>query len=776
MRIIEIKNKGAIPFPEEISWKPGDDPKIAIVGDNGSGKSTLLDTICMAFYGITPNRKSESGRDDGAIYGCFKDPKSSIEVKMLLNGKEILVKRLINPVSKTQKPYLYVNGKAVTEGKVKEFAEEFLKETGLSQEVFLSTVYHSQKGKGHLSSLDQGSARQLLDQLLGFEEYDREFSLVDSVRKTLEQDIQGEQFATKELENTVSTKVAATQSLKDAEESLAVVKENFTTAEAIHRKQVQKVADLKADSFDVSELMKNQTASESKLNSLSAEIDDITTRLENNKKLLDSAESIRAKAKELEELESKIESFSKDLEMAKSQYETQAESLKSGFKEKESKLNETRSTKDQLTVKFKELDSKKSTTTSQIKVLKSKLESNQSKVSLLERVPCNGVEVAGKKLNESCELLKDAISGKEQIVLLEGQIKGLEREFSELLLQEESLSSEQEKIQSEAAKLSQEIYDIQEEIDNSPLRAKIKELESLISTLKVGIPPLKEETRNLDKLDLAQERIDDYQAKLDSLSREKSSLDEELRAIADKLESKKDTLAVILKEESELNKMESEMQKLRQQSDFYLSQIGIFKARMEVIEEAEGKLKKLKNSTKAQRLTLLKLLCEGLSPKGARALKLDAAGPGISACINSILAECYGSRFQVSLRTTKTTGKGDIREDFSLMVLDEETGEESPVENKSGGEAAIIKEGISLGTAVYKQQVSGTEIKTLIRDEADGGLTSKNAHLYQKMLDKAMKVGGFEQVIYVSHKPEIQRLATKTYRVANNRIQLEEAI
>jgi exonuclease SbcC len=104
------------------------------------------------------------------------------------------------------------------------------------------------------------------------------------------------------------------------------------------------------------------------------------------------------------------------------------------------------------------------------------------------------------------------------------------------------------------------------------------------------------------------------------------------------------------------------------------------------------------------------------------------------------------------------------------MVLDEETGDESLVTNKSGGEASIIKEGISLGAAVYQQQKSGTEIKTLIRDEADGGLTQDNAVLYQKMLDRAMNLGGFEQVIYVSHKPEVQRLASKIYLVKDQAI------
>ncbi|WCL51455.1 AAA family ATPase [Leptospira sp. GIMC2001] len=770
MRILEIKNKGAIPFPEEIVWKPGDDQKIAIIGDNGSGKTTLLDTVCMAFYGITPNRKSESGRDEGAIYGCFTDKKSYIEVKVFLKGQEIHVKRLIDPISKTQKPYLYVNGKAVTEGKVKEFDKEFLKVTGISQEIFLSTIYHSQKGKGHLSSLNQSDSRQLLDQFLGFGEYDREFSLADKERKILEDEIKGDQFAITELRKKIEKKEETQKLRSDLELEKSTNIKNIESCEFLQKNSMQRIADLKSQNTDVKESLEKKKKLETEKATLTTEITDIQERLKNNQTLLDKAPAIRKADMELKEVNALIEIIEKEIVSAKSQYETEAKSLReliASTKEKVASL------KLELTVKTTECTSfttQISGLDTRIAGLNSTLESLKSKAELLDRVPCSGVTVGDKVLSEECELLKDAVEGKKKIVTVEQDIAVLEKQKAEI--QEKLNASQKEKEACELSISSLEETQIKTEktLENLPLLKAIEQKETTLTDLRKKVPILQEESKNIAHLDLAEERIKDYEAKLVTAKNKCSDIEQEINNLQVLLDSKDKETQAIETAESELDQINIELADLRKLKDEIIAKITTQVNSLKEIEESEIRLDKLLQSPKAQRLTYLKLLCEGLSPKGARALKLDAAGPGISASINGILEECYGSRFQVRLQTTKETGKGDLREEVSLMVLDEETGEESLVDNKSGGQAAIIKEGISLGAAVYQQQQSGADIRTLIRDEADGGLTPKNAHLYQKMLDKAMLVGGFEQVIYVSHKHDIQKLADKVYLIEKGKI------
>ncbi|MCB1305687.1 MAG: endonuclease, partial [Leptospiraceae bacterium] len=88
-------------------------------------------------------------------------------------------------------------------------------------------------------------------------------------------------------------------------------------------------------------------------------------------------------------------------------------------------------------------------------------------------------------------------------------------------------------------------------------------------------------------------------------------------------------------------------------------------------------------------------------------------------------------------------------------------------QNKSGGEQAVIVEAISLGLALYKRQHSNADLLTLIRDETTAALTDENALLYLKMLRKAVSLGGFRQVLFVSHKTCLSELSDAIIRVGD---------
>lgn len=767
MKIIEIKNKGSIPFPQEIVWKPGDDGKIAIVGDNGSGKTTLLDTIAMAFYGVTPNRRSESGREEGAIYGCFKDKSSYIEVKALINGKEILVKRLIDPIAKTQKPYLYVNGVAVTEGKSKEFAEKFLEHTDLPEDLFLSALYHSQKGKGHLVSLDQAGARELLGNLLGFHEYDSEFSIIDTKRKELEQEISADEILAKNYRELI-------QEEKTIEESFRIKKEAKDTIDAKLAENTQAIITikeslntLKSGSMDLSSLLEKKKNYIGEIKTISDELTDISERRANNLLLKDQAEKIKAAVdsekqfiEKYNSIESQIAVLDSDYEAKSQEIEKSNELIQKEIKNLDSKKTEKQKSLDLLNESISGFRSKLST-------LSNKISEAKNKSALLEQVPCNGVEVSGKKLNEACLLLADAISAKAKIAELEAEEKTAESTLQEKLKEVDSVKNDIKKIDEDRFNLSENLKSLD---SIKSIKETIEKHKATLREITAQIEQLKPLVNRASHLAVAEERIKEYDERFDQRTAKKNELEGQLKSVETLISDEEEEAEKIQKLESQISDIESKGTELSRERDSLISEISKLEAKLETIDNAKAKMAILGIDGKLDRLTRLKNLCEGLSPKGVRALKLDASGPEISATINEVLSECYGSRFQVSFKTTKETGKGTVKEDFSIAVYDEESGEETFVDNKSGGQEAIIKEGISLGVAVYKIQKTGKAIETLIRDEADGGLTPENAKLYQKMLDKAMALGGFKQVIFVSHKPEIQNLADVVFKVGEGKI------
>lgn len=768
MKIIEIKSKGSIPFPEEIVWRPGEDGKVAIIGDNGSGKTTLLDTIAIAFYGVTPNRRSESGREEGAIYGCFKDKSSYVEVKSLINGKEILVKRLIDPIAKTQKPYLYVNGVAVTEGKSKEFAEKFLEHTDLPEDLFLSALYHSQKGKGHLVSLDQAGARELLGNLLGFHEYDSEFSIIDTKRKELEQEISADEILAKNYRELIQEENAIEESFQIKKEAKDIIDAKL----AENTQAISRIKDslniVKSGSIDISSLLEKKKNYIGEIKSISDELTDISERRANNLLLRDQAENIKAAVDSEKKLTEKYNSFESQISVLEADYESKSQEIEKSNEtiHREIKFLDSTKTENQKCLDF--LNESISGLRSKLSTLSNKISEAKNKSALLGQVPCNGVEVSGKKLNEACLLLADAISAKAKIKELEAEEKTVESTLQEKLWEVDSIKNDIKKIDEDRLNLSENLKSLD---SIKSIKETIEKHKTTIREITAQIEQLKPLVNRASHLAVAEERIKEYDERFAQRTAKKNELEGQLKSVETLISDEEEEAEKIQKLESQISDIESKRTELSRERDTLISEISKLESKLETIDNAKAKMALLGIDGKLDRLTRLKNLCEGLSPKGVRALKLDASGPEISATINEVLSECYGSRFQVAFKTTKETGKGTIKEDFSIAVYDEETGEETFVDNKSGGQEAIIKEGISLGVAVYKIQKTGKAIETLIRDEADGGLTSDNARLYQKMLDKAMALGGFKQVIFVSHKPEIQNLADAVFKVGEGKIE-----
>jgi len=768
MKILEIKNTGSIAFPKGITWVPGDDDKVAIVGDNGSGKTTLLDTVCMAFYGVTPNRRSESGREEGAIYGCFQEKASSIEVKAEIGGKIVHVKRLIDPIDKTQKPYLYVDGMAVTEGKMKEFNKKFLEITDLPEELFLSALYHSQRGKGHLVSLDQTGARELLGNLLGFQEYDSEFELVDTNRKLVDQSLAADAVLTKNLQATIAEEDVTKESLEAAKKESVIIDADLVKAEEKIQEANQRLADFKSESVGLRDLQDKQTSIKSEINSLETELKDLSERLKNNVSLKEKEPEIKKAVVDKKELEEKIS----ELEKSSLSLQTEIEAKTKEIEASNKSIQEEITSLDKLLSDSKRKSDDFATILSEAKSKQSRLISEQleaeKKSALLSRVPCNGVEVSGKKLTDICELLADAIAAQSKLTNLKYELGETNSKISSDLndleeIKKESLRLEEaKKVASAKLKTSDSLLE---------LKKNLEKTRNDIQSEKLKLVKFGDLEKQIANLALVDERVKDYESKIQLANTKKDELSKSLEAVEKSISDKQKDVDALKEIEDDLRIKTEWKKNLSIKRDEVISNISKLEAKLRQIIEAKAKLESLGTQAKLDRLTRLKNLAEALSPKGVPALKLDAAGPEISQTINDILTECYGSRFQVSIRTLKETGKGTTKEDFSILVLDEETGEETFVDNKSGGQEAIIKEGISLGVAVYKKQKTGADIRTLIRDEADGGLTSKNAHLYQKMLDKAMLLGGFAQVIFVSHKPEIQELATTVFRVGEGKVE-----
>lgn len=137
--------------------------------------------------------------------------------------------------------------------------------------------------------------------------------------------------------------------------------------------------------------------------------------------------------------------------------------------------------------------------------------------------------------------------------------------------------------------------------------------------------------------------------------------------------------------------------------------------------------------------------------------------------LNELLLGCYGSRFTVSITTQVETARKGVKEGFDVIVFDAETGASKSVAMMSGGERVWIDEALTRAIAVYLSQSAGRRYQTLFSDEADGALDPERKRMFVAMKREVLRVGGYEQEIFVSQTAELWSLADKVIDVAQLR-------
>ena len=153
------------------------------------------------------------------------------------------------------------------------------------------------------------------------------------------------------------------------------------------------------------------------------------------------------------------------------------------------------------------------------------------------------------------------------------------------------------------------------------------------------------------------------------------------------------------------------------------------------------------------------LLSKCLSNDGVIALEIDDAGPTLTALANDLLLACYGPRFTLQVVTQSTTAKGELREDFEIIVHDGERGESKSLRLVSGGERVWINEALTRAIALYLAANTGRCFSTLFSDEADGPLDPERKRMFMDMKREVLRLGGYAREFFVSQTPELTAMA-----------------
>lgn len=186
----------------------------------------------------------------------------------------------------------------------------------------------------------------------------------------------------------------------------------------------------------------------------------------------------------------------------------------------------------------------------------------------------------------------------------------------------------------------------------------------------------------------------------------------------------------------------------------------------------------------ARRRAGFRELERALGKTGVQVLEIDAAGPTVARMTNDLLAATFGGRFAVRLDTIRDGARGAVIETFDLVVLDgnrkaradDSTGGgrkaqarerlAADVSELSKGEKVLVDEALKLAIAMFHAQRTGDRVLTLWRDECDTGLDPANRRRYPAMLRRALELGGFHRLYFVSHDQDVQAQADAVIRVS----------
>ena len=122
--------------------------------------------------------------------------------------------------------------------------------------------------------------------------------------------------------------------------------------------------------------------------------------------------------------------------------------------------------------------------------------------------------------------------------------------------------------------------------------------------------------------------------------------------------------------------------------------------------------------------------------------------------------------FEVETAGTASQGIELAKSDhFDLVVFDGQSGKTLPHDGLSEGEKVLVDEALKLALAIFNARRHGAMFETLYRDEADGALDEKAAARFPSMLRRAMELGNFRNLLFVTHRGQAAEQADVTIRV-----------
>ncbi len=735
---------------------------VTLTGDNGEGKTQMLEMSFLgAPYRWTPGR--------GPLHVLANDKNSYVESKIEID--QVYTCRVtIDGASKTPKSSAYLiaeDGTPLNDGKVSTY-DKAVAERFPSRDTVLASTFAAQNGEGRFLSLDGADRKALFLRMLGQGRL-QELSTAAGARATaamsegvrIQGGIEAVQGSTEPIEVLLEKRMFAKDWLDDAKKVLGSLEAERTAATGALEKWNR-------DNAKLIELREKTIAELGAATATKDSSDEALSDLQDRAEIVDAElATTRERASEGPLLKRRLEGIGKpeDADSLK----RDLEQARCSVKEADGLRERWRKTSTEVGRQEAFWESSKREAANKSRAARELWEQTAGRAESLKTVPCGGVgDYAG------CPLIADAVGARDSRADLWTKTMEAEKEAASLLIVPDVLSD----LRTEASDLVRR----GKELGADP--EAVTALEERIGTTQNLAAERTRIEADIESLRAYGQIAADLETKRSALKTEIAGAILEIDAATKAVESvtlrwEATTRRVVDHEEGRPPPTDGEALEAASKRVLDLAtalenintQVKAAQADQERVAELKAKLALL--TAELDDWTHLK---KALGRDGVQALEIDAAGPEVSSTANELLHAGYGPRFSVSLETTKAkaSGKGS-KEVFNLRVIDTERGTDGPAEHLSGGEQVLVEEGLGLAVAVYNMRRSPTSTASdLIRDEMSGALSAPRAVRYVAMLRRALDLGGFGRVYFVSHQPELWDLADQRVWIHDGKATLAE--
>lgn len=402
-------------------------------------------------------------------------------------------------------------------------------------------------------------------------------------------------------------------------------------------------------------------------------------------------------------------------------------------------------------------------------------------VGILKSVPCQSQAAEVAESCKSCQFLKDATAAVADIATLTAEIDEEDQCWTETwaALVEHVADAQGEYNLVEFAdgwperkeSLEQDILDIQDQMnaldfDSDQANRTKAELQRLEAE---NFPRhlLQYETR-LKSLEEARTKLTERRMQLTELQSETTVKVQELsgqvataQAEVNELQAGIDTTVDL-----RIRDYRDKLKRARESETYNRGQVTKVETQLERLAEelalAEVRQKKLADDQ--ARLTVLQddladyeHLAQALSRNGGfQSMLVESAGAEMTPFANELLT-LYGRPWTIEIATSRPSADNKKMVDGFFVIVNTPDGQRE-LSDLSGGEEVIVDQVIYDAIGNMLRRRSGLDLKTSIKDEADGALDGDRAIAYVKAIESAHQVSRLHHTIMISHRESIQQL------------------